>query len=125
MVESFDKTFLALSHPVRRGILARLALGETTVGEVAGDYDLSLNAISKHDLALEDAGLVARRVEWRTHYLRINPEPLRAAAEWFEHYRAFWENRLDALEAFLARRKRGAGHDRRNPPDANNRRKRR
>ena len=123
MVESFDTTFAALAHPTRRGILARLARGETSIGAIADACDnISLNAVSKHVMALEDAGLVSRRVEWRTHYLSINPEPLRAAAEWLEHYRVFWEHRLDALERFLAQKK-GARHGPRNPPDAKNRRK--
>lgn len=120
MVESCDKTFAALAHPTRRDILARLALGETSVGEIAGAYDLSLNAVSKHLMVLEQAGLISRRVEWRTHYLQINPAPLHTAAEWLDRYRAFWENRLDALEVFLARKK-GAKHGRHNPPDPTNR----
>ena len=123
MVESFDATFAALAHPTRRDILARLALGERSVGDIAAACDnISLNAVSRHVMALEDAGLVSRRVEWRTHYLSINPEPLRAAAQWFERYRAFWEHRLDALERFLAQRK-GARDDARNPPDPKDRRK--
>jgi DNA-binding transcriptional ArsR family regulator len=122
MVESFDTTFAALAHPTRRDMLARLALGETTVGDLAGAYAISLNAVSKHVMALEDAGLVSRRVEWRTHYLRINPAPLQAAATWFERYRAFWEHRLDALEQFLAQNK-GTSNARRNPPHPRNRRK--
>jgi DNA-binding transcriptional ArsR family regulator len=122
MVESLDMTFAALAHPTRRDILARLALGETSVGDIAGTCDnISLNAVSKHVMALENAGMVSRRIEWRTHYLSINPEPLRAAAEWFERYRAFWEHRLDALERFLAQKK-GAKHGQRNPPDPKNRR---
>jgi DNA-binding transcriptional ArsR family regulator len=122
MVDSFDATFAALAHPARRDMLARLALGETTVGDLAGAYAISLNAVSKHVMALEQAGLVSRRVEWRTHYLRINPAPLQAAATWFERYRAFWEHRLDALEQFLGKNK-GTSNVRRNPPHPRNRRK--
>ena len=105
MVDSKDDTFAALANPTRRDILTRLAGGEATVGELAQAYDMSLNAVSKHVLALEQAGLVTRRVEWRTHYIGLNAEPLRTAHEWLGFYRAFWEHKLDALEDFLARQK--------------------
>lgn len=105
MVELKDSTFTALANGTRRDILARLAGGEATVSELADAYDMSLNAVSKHVMMLEQAGLVTRRVDWRTHYIILNPEPLRAAHEWLDLYRAFWEQRLDALEQFLARKK--------------------
>lgn len=105
MVELKDSTFAALANATRRDILARLAAGEATVGALAETYDISLNAVSKHLAVLEEAGLISRRVEWRSHYIRINPEPLRAAHEWLDAYRVFWEQRLDALELFLARKK--------------------
>jgi DNA-binding transcriptional ArsR family regulator len=104
-VEVRDSTFGALANQTRRDIIARLAGGEATVGELADAYEMSLNAVSKHVKVLEDAGLVSRRVEWRTHFLALNPEPLRAAHEWLDLYRTFWESRLDALELFLASRK--------------------
>lgn len=113
MVELQDSIFAALANSTRRDIVARLAGGEATVSELADAYDMSLNAVSKHVMTLEEAGLVTRRVDWRTHYIILNPEPLRAAHEWLDLYRAFWENRLDALEQFLARKK-GAKND---PPD--------
>lgn len=105
MVESYDATFAALAHVTRRDILARLALGESTVGDIADAYDMSLNAVSKHLMVLEKAKLVRRRIEWRVHYISLNPEPLRTAAEWLDIYRVFWEKRLDALEEFLAHKK--------------------
>ena len=105
MVDSLDAAFAALANPTRRGILARLATGESTVGSIADDHDMSLNAVSKHLKVLEDAGLVERRVEWREHHIRLNPRPLREVADWLELYRAFWEARLDALEAFIASQK--------------------
>ena len=110
MVELKDSTFAALANTTRRDILVRLAQGESTVSELADAYDMSLNAVSKHVMTLEQAGLVTRRVDWRTHYICLNTEPLRAAHEWLDLYRAFWEKRLDALEEFLARKK-GAKHD--------------
>ena len=109
-----DATFAALANATRRDILARLTTGEVTVGGLADAYDMSLNAVSKHLKVLEDAGLVDRRIEWREHHLRLNPKPLREVADWLERYRAFWENRLDALEQFLALKK-GASHGKRNP----------
>lgn len=109
MVELKDSTFAALANATRRDMLLRLAAGEATIGALAEAYDMSLNAVSKHVMTLEQAGLVTRRVDWRTHYICLNPEPLRAAHEWLDHYRAFWEHRLDALEDFLARKK-GAQH---------------
>ena len=105
MVEYLDATFAALSDATRRDILARLALGGSTVSEIAAPYEVSLNAVSKHLMVLENAGLVTRRIEGRTHHLTLNPEPLRTAAQWLEIYRAFWEERLDALEDFIARKK--------------------
>ena len=121
MVELKDSTFAALANGTRRDILARLAGGEATISELAKAYDMSLNAVSKHVMTLEEAGLVTRRVDWRTHYIILNPEPLRAAHEWLELYRAFWEQKLDALEQFLARRK-GATHGTSDPAKKKTRR---
>jgi len=105
MVDLFDSTFTALAHPTRRDILSRLKQGESTVGDIAGAYDMSLNAVSKHLMVLEKARLIRRRIEWRVHYISLDPEPLQAAAGWIETYRGFWEHRLDALEQFLVRKK--------------------
>lgn len=116
-------TFAALAHPIRRDILARLAHGESTVSDIAAGYPMSLNAVSKHLRVLESAGLVSRRVEWRAHYLKANPDPLREASDWLDRYRAFWDQKLDALEQFITRKK-DAKHVGRNPPDAANRRRR-
>ncbi len=71
---------------------------------------MSLNAVSKHLMVLEKARLIRRRIEWRVHYISLNPQPLQAAAGWLETYRAFWEQRLDALEQFLVRKK-GKPHE--------------
>jgi len=115
-----DQVYGAIADPTRRAILTVLAGGEANVGSVAGRFPISLNAVSKHVKVLERAGLVRRRILGREHVLRLNPGPLREATRWLEHYRAFWDTRLDALEAFLvgeehppaARRGRRAGRRR-------------
>src|SRR5438067_11235745 len=102
MVErNLDHVYGAIADPTRRAILAKLASGEANVGEVAGEFSISFNGISKHVKVLERAGLIERTVVGREHRLRLNPKPLRDAAQWLDHYREFWEMRLDALEAFL------------------------
>ncbi len=102
-----DRTFAALSDPTRRTILARLRSSEATISDLAGPFDMSFNAVSKHVKALERAGLVRRRVRGREHYCALAPAPLRQATRWLDEYRVFWDERLDALDAFL-RRKRAA-----------------
>lgn len=94
-------TFAALADPTRRAILARLALGETAVTELAAPFDISLPAVSKHLKVLERAGLIARgrAAQWRP--CRLQPAPLKEVAEWVEHYRRFWEQSLDRLEDYL------------------------
>lgn len=107
MVDNLNATFTALADPTRRDILSRLASGELTVSDLAEPYAMSLNAVSKHLKVLEGASLIRRRVEGRTHHISLHAEPLGRATEWLEFYRAFWEGRLDALETFLANKKRG------------------
>jgi|SRR5262245_5307289 len=97
-----DRVYGAIADPTRRAILDRLARGDANVGGLAGRFPISFNGVSKHVKVLERAGLVERTVYGREHRLRIVPAPLRRAAEWLEHYRTFWEARLDALEAMLA-----------------------
>ena len=104
--EHLDRTFTALSDQTRRDILNRLALGASSVTELAEPYEISLNAVSKHLKVLEQAGLVSRTVEGRVHRLALNAAPLRDAEEWVARYRSFWEARLDALEQFLIAKKR-------------------
>ncbi len=98
---SLDRTFAALADPTRRAILSRLALGEANVSELAEPFPISLPAISKHLRVLEEAGLLARRKEGRTHHCNLRPEPLGDAVEWIEEARRFWDDRLDALAEFL------------------------
>lgn len=96
-----DRTFAALSDPTRRGILAQLALGETSVSELAAPYEMSLPAVSKHLRVLQHAGLVTRQKNGRVYRCRLVAEPMQHAAKWIEHYRNFWETQFDALEKFL------------------------
>jgi DNA-binding transcriptional ArsR family regulator len=96
-----DATFAALSDPTRRGILARLAEGETSVSELAAPYEMSLPAVSKHLRVLESAGLIARQKDGRVHHCRFVADPMKDAAEWIERYRRFWEQQLDALALYL------------------------
>jgi DNA-binding transcriptional ArsR family regulator len=98
---SLDSTFAALSDPTRRAILARLALGETSVTELAKPFAMSLPAISKHLKVLERAGLIARgRVaQWRP--CRIEPRALKDIDDWLAHYRRFFDESFDRLDAYL------------------------
>lgn len=96
-----DRVYGAIADPTRRAILSALAGGEARVGDLAAHFPMTFNAVSKHVKVLERAGLVRRRVRGREHLLRLEPQPLRDAAAWLEHYRGFWEQRLDALDALL------------------------
>ncbi len=97
-----NDVFSAMADPTRRAILARLAEGGLTVSELAGPFEMSLPAVSKHLRVLESAGLIGRRVEGRTHHCRLEAAPMKQAADWMEVYRRFWEERLDALGEFLS-----------------------
>jgi len=96
-----DATFSALSDPTRRAILARLAMSEATVTELAQPFEISLPAISKHLRVLEGAGLLARQKEGRIHRCRLVAAPLHAAADWLVFYQRFWEGTFDSLARFL------------------------
>jgi DNA-binding transcriptional ArsR family regulator len=96
-----DATFAALSDATRRGILARLAEGEASVGELAAPYRMSLPAVSKHLRVLESARLIVRRKHGRVHRCRLAARPIRGASEWIAQYRRFWESQFDALSAYL------------------------
>lgn len=103
---SLDGVFNALADPTRRAILARLQDSDARVTDIACDFPISLNSVSKHIRMLERAGLLRRSVNGRDHMLSLNAEPLAEAAAWIEHYRVFWEGRLAALETFILDRKR-------------------
>ena len=102
MVENrLDTVFHALADPTRRGMLASLALGEKSIGELAEPYKMSLAGASKHVKVLEDAGLLARRKIGRTHIIRIEAKPLEEAERWLRQWERFWNVRLDRLEALI------------------------
>lgn len=103
MHDPLSTTFAALADPTRRAILARLATGEATVGEIAKPFRVSLPAISRHLKVLENANLIVRQKEAQWRRCRLEPEPLREAADWVTQYREFWEERFDALGQFLER----------------------
>jgi DNA-binding transcriptional ArsR family regulator len=96
-----DRVYGAIADPTRRAILGILAGGGVNVGNLAGRFPISFNGVSKHIKVLERAGLVRRSVRGREHWIQLRPSPLRDASRWLEHYRKFWDTRLDALETFL------------------------
>jgi len=100
-----DGAFAALSHPVRRQIVERLAHGAATVGEAAAGTGVSKPAITKHLRMLEKADVISRVVEGRTHRLSLNAVPLEDASGWIDRQRALWERKFDVVEAYLEERK--------------------
>src|SRR5512140_873473 len=96
--DRLSTTFAALADPTRRAILARLALGETSVTELAAPFDMSLPAVSKHIKGLEQAGLISRSREAQWRPCKLEPKALKSLDEWLEEYRRLWEERLDRLE---------------------------
>ena len=99
--DPLSTTFAALADPTRRAILARLAAGEATVGELAAPFDMSLPGISKHLKVLQRAGLIeqGRQAQWRPR--RLQAGPLREVADWISQYRRHWEESFDRLDAYL------------------------
>jgi DNA-binding transcriptional ArsR family regulator len=100
-----DATFHALADPTRRGMLASLALGEKSIGELAEPFAMSFAGASKHVKVLEDAGLISRRKAGRTHLITIEARPLEEAERWLRQWEKFWSSRLDRLEALIERDK--------------------
>lgn len=98
---ALDAVFHALSDTTRRAMLRRLTAGEATVGDLAEPFPMSLAAASKHIRVLEDAGLIRRTVQGRSHICRLEAAPMHAGQEWISHFQRFWSERLDALEAIL------------------------
>jgi DNA-binding transcriptional ArsR family regulator len=102
MVENrLDATFRALADPTRRGMLANLALGEKSIGELASPFNMTFAGASKHVKVLEDAGLIARRKLGRTHLISIEAKPLEEAERWLRQWEKFWTGRLDRLQALV------------------------
>jgi DNA-binding transcriptional ArsR family regulator len=97
--------FKALAHPIRRGIVERLATGPATVGDATVGFGVSKPAITRHVKVLEEAGVVVRTVEGRTHRLGLDLSALTEAADWMDHQRAVWERMLDAVDEYLEEQK--------------------
>jgi DNA-binding transcriptional ArsR family regulator len=104
--QPLDRVFAALSDPTRRAMLRRLAGGERTVGELAEPFDMSFAAAAKHVKVLEEAGLLSRTVEGRSHFCRLEPRPLADADRWLAFYERFWAQSLDDLERAIVRHNR-------------------
>jgi DNA-binding transcriptional ArsR family regulator len=99
--ERLDSTFRALADPTRRGMLASLALGDKSIGELAEPLHMSFAGASKHVKVLEDAGLVARRKDGRNQIIRLEARPLEEAERWLRQWEKFWNVRLDRLQALV------------------------
>jgi DNA-binding transcriptional ArsR family regulator len=100
---TLDGVFGALSDPVRRGIVERLARGELTAGAIAAGFSISQPAVSKHLKVLERSGLVKRTVVGREHHLRLAPRAMQTASQWIERQHAFWTASFDRLDQLLER----------------------
>jgi DNA-binding transcriptional ArsR family regulator len=119
--DHLSQVFSALADPTRRAILARLSKGEASVNELAEPFDITLPAVSKHLKVLEKAGLIERTRDAQYRPCRLQAAPLRDAADWIDHYRQYWEESFDRLDAYLKtvtarqrnqQRKRGKKNDR-------------
>jgi DNA-binding transcriptional ArsR family regulator len=109
--DSLSLAFAALADPTRRAILARLAAGECTVGELAKPFAMSGPAVSKHLRVLERAGLVARGRDAQRRPCRLQAAPIKKVAEWADDYREFWEASYARLDAYLTRLMSEEQHD--------------
>ena len=99
--DHLSQVFAALADPTRRAILARLSKGEASVNELAEPFDITLPAVSKHLKVLEKAGLIERTRSAQYRPCRLQAAPLRDAADWIDHYRQYWEESFDRLDAYL------------------------
>src|SRR6202012_2501153 len=100
-MDLLSQPFSALADPTRRAILARLATGAATVGELAEPFDISLPAISRHLNVLESASLIENEPDGKHRRCRLNPEALASATEWLDFHKRFWSGSLDKLSAHL------------------------
>jgi DNA-binding transcriptional ArsR family regulator len=103
-VQQLDRSFAALAHPIRRRIVERLGAGPASVGQATDGLGVSKPAISKHLRVLEEAGVVARVVEGRTHRLSLSERPLTDASRWIERQRELWERKFDTIDEYLKER---------------------
>jgi DNA-binding transcriptional ArsR family regulator len=100
-----NDTFKALAHPLRREIVERLSGGVATVGEVTRDFGVSKPTVSRHLKLLEDAGVVTRVIDGRTHRLALRPQALAGASEWIDAQRERWERLFDVVGEYLQEQK--------------------
>ena len=100
-----NDTFKALAHPLRRDIVERLSGGTATVGEITRDFDVAKPTISRHLKLLEEAGIVSRVIDGRTHRLALRPEGLAEASDWIQSQRERWERLFDVVGQYLEERK--------------------
>ena len=98
---SLDRVFAALSDPTRRQLVSRLHEHEATISELAGDFDMSFQAVSKHLKVLDNAGLLTRKREGKFFRCGYNPQPLNEALRWISFHHDFWKGSFDSLDAFL------------------------
>lgn len=101
MADTLSSTFAALADPTRRAILAQLALGESSVTEIAKPFAMSMPAVSKHLRVLERAGLITRGRDAQWRPCRLQATPLKDVSSWLEGYRQFWEQSFDRLDDYL------------------------
>ncbi len=106
-----DRSFAAVAHPIRRGIIERLAVREMTVGEATHDFAVSKPAISRHLRVLEDAGAIVRVVDGRTHRLRLSADALDDAQAWMDHQRELWERKFAVMDEYLAEQRERREHE--------------
>jgi DNA-binding transcriptional ArsR family regulator len=123
LADPLSSTFAALADPTRRAILARLASGDRTVGELAEPFEMSMPAVSKHLKVLERAGLIARGRDGQYRPCRLEPAPLKDVSIWLERYRRIWDERFDRLDAYLRDVQARAPMERRQARSPRNRRK--
>jgi DNA-binding transcriptional ArsR family regulator len=105
--ERLDLVFHALANRTRRALLARLRAGAARVTDLAEPFGMSLNAVSKHLLVLERAGLISRTVEGRVHHCALDASPMETAEQWLQNYETFWHDNLDSLARFVEARQTG------------------
>lgn len=114
MPDPLSATFAALADPTRRAILARLAQGEASVGQLAAPFSISQPAVSKHLKVLEQAGLITRGRAAQSRPCKLDAARLRDVSDWLETYRRFWDESFDRLDAYLAELQKGDPDARKN-----------